>query len=266
MVRAEFPGVRVIETGENVGASTLNRAIPGDGYDWLLILDDDCYLEPATSSLPFALPSSTTHSWSRSRCGPQNQTARDSTRPTSPGCFPSSGYAPYIFHLGQRARLDHQAARRGLPAPVPARRHGGAHEARSRSHHQAISPITQPQPSALGLHGGPPAATHRRRPDRSKAGSGGRARCRFQIQLARAVVLDPLGLRVRRRSTPPAAGSPRSVRSGPEQLRVLRQPPRLDASPVERMRGGTKAPIDRPARFRAVRPTFFPAGTATLQR
>src|SRR4051794_37832564 len=46
MVREEFPAVRVIERGENVGVSAWNDGFAVARGDWVLALDDDCYLPP----------------------------------------------------------------------------------------------------------------------------------------------------------------------------------------------------------------------------
>jgi len=45
MVRAEFPSVRVVRLEENVGVSGWNHAFALARGEWVLILDDDCYLE-----------------------------------------------------------------------------------------------------------------------------------------------------------------------------------------------------------------------------
>jgi GT2 family glycosyltransferase len=44
MVRDEFPGVRVIVRDENVGASAWNDTFAVARGEWILVLDDDCYL------------------------------------------------------------------------------------------------------------------------------------------------------------------------------------------------------------------------------
>src|SRR3954470_16045342 len=46
MVREEFPAVRVIERCENVGVSAWNDGFAVARGDWVLALDDDCYLPP----------------------------------------------------------------------------------------------------------------------------------------------------------------------------------------------------------------------------
>lgn len=45
MLAAEFPSVKVLSLASNVGISGFNAAIPHAQGDWLLMLDDDCYLE-----------------------------------------------------------------------------------------------------------------------------------------------------------------------------------------------------------------------------
>ena len=46
MVRDEFPQVRLIEREENIGAPAWNDGFAIAKNDWVLILDDDCYLPP----------------------------------------------------------------------------------------------------------------------------------------------------------------------------------------------------------------------------
>jgi GT2 family glycosyltransferase len=46
MVRAEFPGVRLIAREQNVGVSGWNDGFAVAEGDWVLALDDDCYLPP----------------------------------------------------------------------------------------------------------------------------------------------------------------------------------------------------------------------------
>jgi GT2 family glycosyltransferase len=46
MVRDEFPDVRVIVLDRNVGVSGWNAGLAAAGGDYLLMLDDDCYLPP----------------------------------------------------------------------------------------------------------------------------------------------------------------------------------------------------------------------------
>lgn len=46
MVREEFPAVRVIERDENIGAPAWNDGFAVAEGDYVLILDDDCYLPP----------------------------------------------------------------------------------------------------------------------------------------------------------------------------------------------------------------------------
>jgi len=46
MVREEFPRVRLIERATNIGAPAWNDAFAVAGGDYVLILDDDCYLPP----------------------------------------------------------------------------------------------------------------------------------------------------------------------------------------------------------------------------
>jgi GT2 family glycosyltransferase len=46
MVRDEFAQVQLIERGENIGASAWNDAFAVAQGDWVLVLDDDCYLPP----------------------------------------------------------------------------------------------------------------------------------------------------------------------------------------------------------------------------
>jgi len=46
MVRAEFPDVRLITRGENCGVSAWNDGFAIATGDWVLQLDDDCYLPP----------------------------------------------------------------------------------------------------------------------------------------------------------------------------------------------------------------------------
>src|SRR3954467_7669703 len=46
MVREEFPAVRVIERPENIGAPAWNDGFAVARGDYVLILDDDCYLPP----------------------------------------------------------------------------------------------------------------------------------------------------------------------------------------------------------------------------
>jgi GT2 family glycosyltransferase len=46
MVREEFPHVRLIERDENVGVSAWNDGFAVARGDWVLALDDDCYLPP----------------------------------------------------------------------------------------------------------------------------------------------------------------------------------------------------------------------------
>jgi GT2 family glycosyltransferase len=46
MVREEFPNVRLIVREENIGAPAWNDGFAVASGDWVLILDDDCYLPP----------------------------------------------------------------------------------------------------------------------------------------------------------------------------------------------------------------------------
>jgi GT2 family glycosyltransferase len=46
MVRAEFPDVRLVETGRNLGAPGWNAGFAVARGDYVLILDDDAYLKP----------------------------------------------------------------------------------------------------------------------------------------------------------------------------------------------------------------------------
>lgn len=46
MVRAEFPDVRLIVRDENIGAPAWNDGFAVAEGDWVLVLDDDCYLPP----------------------------------------------------------------------------------------------------------------------------------------------------------------------------------------------------------------------------
>ena len=46
MVRDEFPQVRLIEKADNIGAPAWNDGFAVATGDWVLILDDDCYLPP----------------------------------------------------------------------------------------------------------------------------------------------------------------------------------------------------------------------------
>src|SRR5437764_12481914 len=46
MVRDEFPDARLIVRERNVGVSALNSGVMAARGDWVLILDDDCYLPP----------------------------------------------------------------------------------------------------------------------------------------------------------------------------------------------------------------------------
>jgi GT2 family glycosyltransferase len=46
MVRAEFPGVQLIIRSENVGVSGWNEGLAAARGDYVLALDDDCYLPP----------------------------------------------------------------------------------------------------------------------------------------------------------------------------------------------------------------------------
>lgn len=45
MIEAEFPGVRVLRRTENIGVAALNEAFAQARSPWVLLLDDDCYLE-----------------------------------------------------------------------------------------------------------------------------------------------------------------------------------------------------------------------------
>jgi GT2 family glycosyltransferase len=47
MVRGDFPDVRLIVTDANVGVSAWNRALEVAEGDYVLLLDDDCYVEGA---------------------------------------------------------------------------------------------------------------------------------------------------------------------------------------------------------------------------
>jgi GT2 family glycosyltransferase len=46
MIREEFPDVQLIERQENVGVSGWNDGFAVAQGDWVLALDDDCYLPP----------------------------------------------------------------------------------------------------------------------------------------------------------------------------------------------------------------------------
>jgi GT2 family glycosyltransferase len=46
MLAAEFPQARVMRSERNLGAPAWNRAFAAATGDWVLILDDDCHLEP----------------------------------------------------------------------------------------------------------------------------------------------------------------------------------------------------------------------------
>jgi GT2 family glycosyltransferase len=46
MVRDEFPQIRLIERDTNIGAPAWNEGLAMAGGDYVLILDDDCYLPP----------------------------------------------------------------------------------------------------------------------------------------------------------------------------------------------------------------------------
>src|SRR4051795_8448143 len=46
MVAAEFPGVRLIRRATNNGVSGINEGFAVARGDWVLALDDDCYLPP----------------------------------------------------------------------------------------------------------------------------------------------------------------------------------------------------------------------------
>jgi GT2 family glycosyltransferase len=45
MVRERFPQARVLRSEENVGIASLNRAFEQARGEWVLVLDDDCYME-----------------------------------------------------------------------------------------------------------------------------------------------------------------------------------------------------------------------------
>src|SRR5215212_701428 len=46
MVRSEFPDVRLVRRERNVGVSGWNDGFAAARGDWVLALDDDCYLPP----------------------------------------------------------------------------------------------------------------------------------------------------------------------------------------------------------------------------
>jgi GT2 family glycosyltransferase len=46
MIREEFPDVQLIVREENCGVSGWNDALPAATGEWVLLLDDDCYLPP----------------------------------------------------------------------------------------------------------------------------------------------------------------------------------------------------------------------------
>src|ERR671932_631933 len=46
MVREEFPEARVIERADNIGVAGWNDGFAVARGDWVLALDDDCYLPP----------------------------------------------------------------------------------------------------------------------------------------------------------------------------------------------------------------------------
>src|SRR5437764_14739343 len=46
MVRQEFPAVQVLEHDRNVGVSGFNAGFAAAKGEWVLALDDDCYLPP----------------------------------------------------------------------------------------------------------------------------------------------------------------------------------------------------------------------------
>jgi GT2 family glycosyltransferase len=46
MVRESFPDVRLVERTENIGVSAWNDGFAVAGGEWVLALDDDCYLPP----------------------------------------------------------------------------------------------------------------------------------------------------------------------------------------------------------------------------
>ena len=59
MVEEEFPEVRLIARSENIGAPAWNDGFAVAGGDWVLILDDDCYLPP--DGLPRAIEAAAEH-------------------------------------------------------------------------------------------------------------------------------------------------------------------------------------------------------------
>lgn len=280
MVRAEFPDVRVIETGANVGASALNRAVPGDGYDWLLILDDDCYLEPGdleravraaeqqdAQLVSFAVRSSEAN---RARFDKSYVTGMLSFW----GCAALvsraaiqrvGGYDPYIFIWGNELDLTVRLLDEGfrhlyLPDVIAV--------------HMKPVPDPAARPSALSRnlnrrHWGYTVARLLRPADAARIGA----------RLVVAALLDAASRASWRelwclthmgRGFVAGARNRRPVR--PEVSAAVRNnylsfasPLGLMRSPEERRRGGTHAPVDCRACFRAARPAFFPPGTATLQ-
>ncbi len=280
MVRAEFPGVRVIETGENVGASALNRAIPGDGYDWLLILDDDCYLEPG--DLERAVRAAEQHDAQlvsfAVRSSEANRARFDESYVTGMlsfwGCAALvsrtaiqrvGGYDPYIFIWGNELNLTVRLLDEGFrhlylpdvmaahmkPVPDPAIKPSALSRNLNRRHWgYTVARLLQPADAArIGARLVVAALL-----DAASRSSWRELSC--LTHMGRGFVA---GARHRR---PVRAEVSAAVR---DNYLSFASPLGLMRSPAERRRGGTHATVDRKARFRAARPAFFPSGTATLQ-
>lgn len=282
MVRDEFPDVRILEIGENLGAPALNRAIPGGAYDWFLILDDDCYLEHG--DLERAVRAAEAHDAGlvsflvRSPVGSGGRfnDAYVTGMLAFWGCAALvsraaierlGGYDPYIFIWGNELDLTLRLLDEGfchlyLPdvvavhmkeAPDPTAKAPGRTRDLNRRHWAyAVARLLQPADAVrvagrLVLTAVVDAA----------AGDGNWR----ELSSLRPMISGFWdGARHRRPVRPTVSAAARdNFHSWANPVGFLR-------SPLERVRGGESAEgvVDRHARFRAARPDYFPRETSKL--
>ena len=241
MVREEFPDVQLIVREENCGVSGWNDGLAVASGDWVLLLDDDCYLPPdglrravlgareheadLVSFAVLELRGARTPVRPQVPDGPAHVLGLRRARPAR-GARADRRLRPEHLRLGERGRVHAALLRRRLPASAHAGDRGRPHEGVSsgRLGRERRRLEVPDEPQEHRLHGRQAPARARGARARSSAILATHLRDGLRGRPRAAAAIFTVVRRVRPRRAAPPAGQQGDLARLQASLPELREP------------------------------------------